>query len=504
MNAPPRQAVQTTPLDEASLFQALRLPQATVVIRFPEETAAESEGQLTINLKNRTGKVCGTIRIPQLQEDALNEVTEEIMGALPSSNDTQSPLGKESFTRIWDTIDRHGCAVETVLGSTPHQVFSSYLTRWNGTQSAATSADKRVRIMELRKVSAQGSDSFHENGTFRDPAPSPPYKPVRTAQESLEETLGREKKFHWVRIENPTEEILQEVAETVKLSMSTLKRALDPSERSTTYRHKNSLVTTIEEFELDEKNPCKLSFKDVHAFISDTHLITISEGPSAAVNRVWDEIKNNEVDRIEKGSSNYVFCRILGSTLHSNNTVLKKLEAATRELHERTSQKSEMEIADRAMLSSLSISGSTARHTVNALREVILALKEERNLFGAGKPRDALERYMGIQTTMNSMVNFIEKEVSVVLRTWREINQDETNNLLFRLTVAGGIFLVPGAAFDFFQVPLKAGWTDSQIWLGLGIASVASAVLVGGLFYKKTKNWLSSKFGLFHKKECVI
>jgi Mg2+ and Co2+ transporter CorA len=276
--------------------------------------------------------------------------------------------------------------------------------------------------------------------------------------------------------------VARDIASTLGVSVDEVLRSLKRENRSTTYRHRDYLVVQAEELSRAHDDPTRIEFSDLYALIGPNHLITISAGPSPAVERVRGEMQRKAVADDEVSSSNYIFTRIFGSIIHRNVDVLNDLEEATRALALNTASSGPRGNSDRDRLARISIVAEQARHPVTATVEVLNALCEERNLFGSTKPRDAIERYRGYQRDMLSKLDFIRTQEEVISRSWRERTLEESNNLLFKLAVATGALAVPGTLFDFLQVPFANGWTDSQMWGAVGASALVSAGLLGYLF----------------------
>ena len=129
---------------------------------------------------------------------------------------------------------------------------------------------------------------------------------------------------------------------------------------------------------------------------------------------------------LEVGSSNHLFSRLLGSSLHVNEDAAFILEEAAENFSEMAAAEGPT-TARRTEYAHLKRSIFEAERALQNNPEVIHSLKEDRNLFGSEKPRAALERYQVIQASSESRLRQAEQFLTLCRDDWR-ITQDEHRN----------------------------------------------------------------------------
>jgi Mg2+ and Co2+ transporter CorA len=245
-------------------------------------------------------------------------------------------------------------------------------------------------------------------------------------------------------------------------------------------------VNSFAELSFAPANPLKLVESRVLGILSDDFLITLSTAESSSCQRVAQEIKQQSAECRKIDSSNHLFSRLLGSSLHLNEDAAFVLEESAERFSECAAVDGPTP-ARRAQYAILKRSIIDAARALQNNPEVIHSLKEDRNLFGSEKPRAALERYQVIQASSESRLRQAEQFLTLSRDDWRLTQDEHRNGILFRLAILGGALSPTALATSLFSMNFPDGlpYSTTTMALGLGVSAMISTVLVGALMFKR-------------------
>ena len=235
----------------------------------------------------------------------------------------------------------------------------------------------------------------------------------------------------------------------MNVNSSALENCLRSGQHPKTFRYRDFLFCLFEEIEATSDEPLEIEAHDVSAILGDRILLTLSNHHSAAVERVRNEISTGEVHEDDISSSNYLFTRLLGSSLHRNHETITRLYEHGGQLLEKSSNRSPAH-EEISRMRGLSTSVEKARYSISCLGPVLMALREERNLFGAPRPKDSLERYRGIASDISGTLELVDHHIEELRDEWRTRSENVRNDMLFKLTALTGATTVLSAIFGFF------------------------------------------------------
>lgn len=292
--------------------------------------------------------------------------------------------------------------------------------------------------------------------------------------------------LRWIHVTDPNSSVLDWLTRSFAVKKSDLISSLQPDKAAQSYRYGNYLVNTFAELSFAPSHPLKLVESRVLGILSDEFLITISTTESSSCQRVAQELQQQSAEYLKIDSSNHLFSRLLGSSLHVNEDVAFVLEESA----ERFSECAALDgptPARRAQYAILKRSIIDAARALQNNPEVLHSLKEDRNLFGSEKPRAALERYQVIQASSESRLRQAEQFLTLSRDDWRLTQDEHRNGILFRLAILGGALSPTALATSLFSMNFPDGlpYSTTTMALGIGASVVMSTFLVGALMFKR-------------------
>jgi Mg2+ and Co2+ transporter CorA len=295
--------------------------------------------------------------------------------------------------------------------------------------------------------------------------------------------------LRWIHISKPNEATLESVSELYGIKYQDLRRCLTPSNPPYSYRYGKYLVNRFIELGLEENNQVKEN--SICAILGDSFLITISDTPSHACQRVRDEISRKDVDLHEIDSSNYLFCRLLGCSLHLNEEVAHQLQERCHQFARRESNRYPSKDL-RTHINELFQAAVSLSRALDNFPEVLNSLSEAKNLFGANSPRDSLHRYEIIHNTMITRLTDAHQTLTMTRDAWKTSQDESQNSILLKIAVLSGFLAPLSAVTGFYGMNFPNNWTFSYeaISSSLAVSAVLSTILIVGLF---SRNWLRNE-----------
>lgn len=288
----------------------------------------------------------------------------------------------------------------------------------------------------------------------------------------------------WIHVINPNKEVLDDLARNYQIKPADLQRCLSGAHPPQSYRYGEYLVNRFAELTMNEQTG-KVSSNSICAILGKGYLITISQSESKAVETVRREITDSEVHLEEVNSSNYLFTRLFGCSLHLNEDIIYKLglnSTMFEEAHD--SEKATLKLQN--SLGEFNRSVATAHRAIDDCPEILKSVGESRNLFGSESPRDCLDRYTTIVQGMQKRLEECSHTLENVRSSWRLAQEEFQNNILFKIAILSAALGPVGFAASFFGINFSHGlqFSNSFIFAALTSGMLVSIALIAALFRK--------------------
>ncbi|RIL12510.1 MAG: hypothetical protein DCC75_00320 [Proteobacteria bacterium] len=430
--------------------QHFELRNAAVSVQLPLEDGSPAGSQdhvdLEVSLHGNAGNDLFRIILPHFPAQDVEDICTGLEGEHPG---VEQPIEPHELERFLAALKASGVHFETSLGDSLDQVVAAYEDAINGDGTASTAKGKsRVRYMDL--------------GTY------------------CETETEKQSKLRWVHITDPSPKLLKSVAETVGVSDGTISHCLGRDRSPTIFRSRDGAFCVLEELEFEGEDSLNLVARDFCAIIGNGHLITISHHPSKAIDRVWQEALERRLTDHECNSSNHLLCRILGSTIHSNSEAVESLKDHAKSLEE-SQRLSRPKRESIEALHKIKLSTERAGYYARPTLQVLLALRETENLFGAERPKDALNRYEALLQGMLEDLQLISHYNNEVSKCWETNQQQVMANNSYRLSIIAALTLPQALAAEVLQIPFTFQVSDAGRFLFFGSSFLMSAALLLGL-----------------------
>lgn len=292
-----------------------------------------------------------------------------------------------------------------------------------------------------------------------------------------------DKQYHslrWINVERPNEEVLRGIARNFDIKFADLIRCIKDGHPPSSYRYAKYLVNRLDELELDTQQPMNIKTKTICAFLGENFMITLSAGESEAISRVMKEVQCKEAPIDEILTSNYLCSRLLGATLHINETATETLDRLCNDFINENSKKLPGEDELRK-ISEFYQSISKALNATQGTDTILCALQEKRNLFGSDTARDALGRYQGMLHSTVRSLELTKQAVKNLRDSWQDQSDRWRNDILFKIALLSGAVSLPSMVAGFFGMNFSHyPIPDSYIWGGI----ITSALISIGLVFK--------------------
>lgn len=286
--------------------------------------------------------------------------------------------------------------------------------------------------------------------------------------------------LRWIDIEDPKRGLLESIAKDLGLSNGTVNLCLENKQPISANGFKETLLISTKELRFDRKAGT-MQLAPLTFVIGKDFIVTMHRGSSPAVDRVWSEIKRDEVIRSDLKSSNYLAARIFGSSIYAAKEAIEAMTAETEALNGRNWQPSREELV---RAENLSNSARQAESVMLHLGEVVEALREKRHLFGVDHAKESLARYAAIIRGTLDQSHIVEERISDKRQSWSIEAQNVSNRYTSGLSIAIAAISVPSAIFGFFGQNFSSfPFSNAHIWLGNVVAAAASCALLAGIWY---------------------
>lgn len=424
-----------------------------VEIVAPDDFEREQSSTVVLTIHDPKFHSAGRIEIDRVSGAGASYLLEPFFEA--STHDSRSSIvPPEVLDEVLHRAEVVDAAISSSLGDHPEEIVTEY----RKLISPGPLQKPRYRFVDLL-----------EGRTV--PTREDEYGSIRTRKSGA---------MRWIDIEAPRRRLLESIAEDLELSNGTVGMCLQDQQPVTANGLKETLYISTKELSFDPVT-AKLKLTPLIIVIGKNFLVTMHPEQSAAVNRVWSEIKRDEVAPSDLEHTNHLACRIFGSSLYAAKEAIDAITKGSEGLNGRHWQptREDLERAER-----LSNSSRQAESVMLHLEEIVEALREKRHLFGAPGSKESLGRYSAIIRSSLDQTRMNEERIADKRQSWGIEAQNISNKYTSRLSIAIAALSVPAAIFGFFgQSYSTIPFTNFQIWTGNVVAAAASCALLGGLWY---------------------
>jgi len=290
----------------------------------------------------------------------------------------------------------------------------------------------------------------------------------------------------WIDVDEVSDLNLQKLASIYGIKFEHIKQSLEDKDPSSGYRYPHYLILRSDELKVAERRSrnhgTRIRSNRCILICGDNYVISIASEKPTSVKRVWSELQDPESELERPTSSNALAARIVGSNLHVNELAIHQLSKETDKFVEEQSSKLMVKKHlkwSRGMIRDLSLS----QQALEALDDILDRLQEQRNLFGEPQACDAIDRYQRLVTTIKARIDHLRQELKDLAESWRSNNSKWQADVLFGIAVVTGLCTPIGVVSSVLGANFSNMPTDISMWTAIGVATVASCILVGALLF---------------------
>jgi magnesium transporter len=249
--------------------------------------------------------------------------------------------------------------------------------------------------------------------------------------------------------------------------------------------YRRQLFVVLHRLSLPEPSHDALGSAELHTFLGDGYLITISDQPLIEVSAVRERLLA-EPSLLER-SLVYVYYLICERLSHSNFEALDHLFDSVESIEDSVLNQDDAQVLTKLFLAKRHL--ASARRLIVPQREVLSQLLESGTAFVDERARPYFRRVLDVLMRMSEAIDTQREILSNVLEAHLSIVSNRTNDIMKSLTLLSAIFLPLSFVTGFFgqnftHLPFES---PALMWAGLALCTLLP---VGMLAWFKRRKWL--------------
>jgi magnesium transporter len=289
----------------------------------------------------------------------------------------------------------------------------------------------------------------------------------------------------WVDVENPSPEELSLLRERFDLHPVAIDSCTHVDQRPKLEEYRAQLFVVLHRLELPKQRHAPLRSVELHAFLGDRYLITVSAGPMPEVDAIRERLAK-EPALAERGLV-YTYYLLTERLAHANFDALDLLFEGVDAIED-----SVLKQHDRDALPDLFAAKrrlAAARRLIVPQREVIAMLLDAGTPFIDERARPYFRRVLDMLVRMSEAIDTQREILTNVLEAHLSIVSNRTNDIMKSLTLLSAIFLPLSFVTGFFGQNFTHLPFDNVtlMWLGLGLCVLLPLSM---LYWFRSRKWL--------------
>ena len=289
----------------------------------------------------------------------------------------------------------------------------------------------------------------------------------------------------WVDVVSPSAEELEWLRERFDLHPVAIDACVKVDQRPKLEEYREQLFVVLHRLSVPEGKSESLGSVELHAFLGNRYLITISDADLTEVSGVRERLLSEA--SVRERSLVYIYYLICERLSHSNFDALDLLFETVESIEDSVLNQDDAHVLPKLFLAKRRL--ASARRLIIPQREVLSLLLEAGTPFVDERARPYFRRVLDVLMRMSEAIDTQREILSNVLEAHLSIVSNRTNDIMKSLTLLSAIFLPLSFVTGFFgqnfsHLPFE---NVGLMWFGLGLCA---ALPVGMLAWFKSRKWL--------------
>lgn len=289
----------------------------------------------------------------------------------------------------------------------------------------------------------------------------------------------------WIDLVEPDPGNLQLLRERFELHPLAIEDCATFGLQSKVDDYERYLFVVIHSFTASPDDPLEIQIHEIHAFVGENYLITVHDNPLPSHAKVWDDAAASK-NALERGPS-WILYKHIDSMVDATEPLVERIRDQLDDLEWRSiEQAGDVDLAKVFRIKRTSVA---MRRVIRPLRDTIGILHRRND------PRISQRTMLHLRDVSDHVARLAEmieetREVTIgVVASHQAFAAQKANEVMKQLTIFSAIFLPLAFVVGFFGQNFDHLPYDSDVWLGLMIASLV--LIPAGLFeWFRRNGWL--------------
>jgi magnesium transporter len=289
----------------------------------------------------------------------------------------------------------------------------------------------------------------------------------------------------WVDAENPTPEELVLLRERFDLHPVAIDSCTHVDQRPKLEEYRAQLFVVLHRLELPKQRHAPLQSLELHAFLGDRYLITVSGQPLAEVAAIRERLANERA-LAERGLV-YAYYLLTERLAHENFEALDSLFEEVESIEDSVLKQHERDALPDLFAAKRRL--AAARRLIVPQREVLAMLLDSGTPFIDERARPYFRRVLDMLVRMSEAIDTQREILTNVLDAHFSIASNRTNDIMKSLTLLSAIFMPLSFVTGFFGQNFTHLPFDNValMWLGLAMCLLLPLAM---LLWFRSRKWL--------------
>lgn len=244
------------------------------------------------------------------------------------------------------------------------------------------------------------------------------------------------------------------------------------------------LFVVVHAFTAHPDDPMEVIVHEIHAFLGESFLVTVHDNPVPAHDRIWDRA-SREPGVLSYGPS-WALYLVLRAMIDATEPVVERIDDEL-DVLERSIIEEERDL-DPKLVFRIKRAAVAMRRSLRPQRDTLRILHRRGAPLVSTRAARYLRDLADVVGRLTESVEEVAESATSVQGTSQALQATKATDLMKKLTIFSAVFLPLGVIVGFWGQNFRDLPTDSDVWLGLTIASMV--LVPAGLLEWIRQNWL--------------